>query len=251
MEARSLEGAKRIQEACEEKDIRILTRDSPHYPSKARYPDSPILLFSQGQVPESYRGVAMVGSRRSSAYGRDLARETAFTLAREGDLIISGMAQGIDGQAHRGALQAGGPTLAFLAFGLDLCYPKEHRPLMEAIREKGALLSEYPPGTLPRPEYFPLRNRLISAFSDLVLVVEAGRESGALITARKALCQGKEVYVVPHDLSKRTGQGSNRLLLEEAKCFLGPWQISRGQEEEAVRVPKREVFLTAEEKAIL
>lgn len=170
-----------------------------------------------GRMPEKKRpAVAIVGARRSSAYGNEIARNFARELAKAGVQIISGMAWGIDGCAHEGALEAGGDTFAVLGCGVDVCYPAGHRDLYETIKERGGILSEQPPGMPPLPGFFPARNRIISALSDLVLVVEARRKSGSLITADFALEQGKDVFAVPGRVGDELSQGCLELLKQGA-----------------------------------
>lgn len=176
---------------------------------------------------------------------------TADYLARQGITVVSGMAQGIDGYAHSACLKAGGYTLAFLGSGLDHVYPAQHRALMEAIADKGALLTEYPPSISPHPAFFPQRNRLISAWSDKVLLVEAGEKSGALITARLAKDLGKEVFVLPNEISRSTGRGANQLILEGAKIFLDPSQLLFENLKIKKKRPSTLLALTPDERRIL
>lgn len=135
------------------------------------------------------------------------------------------MAKGIESYAHISCIKNGGYTLAFLGCGVDVCYPSEHKELMDAIILNGAVISEYLPGTSPRAEYFPKRNRLISSWSRKILVVEAAEKSGALITANIALSQGKDVYAPPHEIGSITGKGTNKLLIKDAKMYLEPSQL--------------------------
>ena len=160
--------------------------------------------------------VAIVGTRSASAVGRDLAREIAWGLARAGVVIVSGLALGIDGAAHEGALLAGGRTIAVLGCGLDRCYPAEHVGLARDITARGALISEWSPGTAPVAWRFPRRNRLISGLADAVLFVEGGAKSGAVHTVRFALDQGRDVLVVPRDPGPENNTGPNRMLREGA-----------------------------------
>jgi DNA processing protein len=167
--------------------------------------------------PGDDAAVAIVGSRRATAYGEAVARELAGELARRGITIVSGLARGIDAAAHRGALDAGGTTLAVLGSGLDEIYPPEHRELAAEVTTSGALLSEFPLGTAPLRLHFPRRNRIISGLSLGVVVVEAGVKSGALITAHHALEQGREVFAVPGRVHAQYSEGSNRLIKAGAK----------------------------------
>ncbi len=206
-----------IREACARKGIRVIPLDSEDYPVALRHvPDAPLLLYLAGAVVPLEDSVAVVGSRAPTQQGRQFAGELARDLAAEGWTVVSGMARGIDSAAHDGALRAGGKTVAALGCGVDVVYPPEAGRLRERILERGALLSEYPPGTPPRPRHFPARNRIISGISRGVVVVEASSRSGALITARLALDQGREVMAVPGNPLYPHTAGSNRLIREGA-----------------------------------
>jgi DNA processing protein len=160
-----------------------------------------------------------------------VAAEAAAFLAQQGITVASGLAKGIDSYAHTACLKEGGYTLAFVANGPDICYPPEHRSLMEEILVSGAVLSPYPPGTRPRQEYFPLRNRILSAWIDQILVVEAGERSGALITAGYALEQKQRVFAVPNSIYSPESFGTNRLLQNGAEVYLEPKQLLNLQQE--------------------
>ncbi|MEA1962595.1 MAG: DNA-processing protein DprA [Bacillota bacterium] len=223
---RSLEQAKMILDQAMNHDIKLLTYDDLLYPVAAKkYPEAPMLLYYRGQLRRNCTGVAIVGSRRCTDYGKQVAVHAADFLVRNGIAVISGMAKGIDGYAHTACLKAGGYTLAFLGNGVDICYPREHDALLTGIIENGAVISAYPPGTRPRPEYFPERNALISSWSQKVFVAEAAENSGALITARFAREQGREVYALPHEIHNPTGKGVNRLIAEGAHIYLHPSQL--------------------------
>ena len=191
----------------------------------ARYPasllqtaDPPPLLYAEGQLDWLHvPALAIVGSRRPTAQGRDTARELAHDLAEAGLCIVSGLALGIDGAAHEGGLQGGGGTIAVLGTGLDRLYPPTHRALGLRIAEQGLLLSEYPPGTPPLPAHFPRRNRIIAGLSQGCLVVEAALQSGSLITARLAAEAGREVFAVPGSIHAAQSRGCHALLREGAK----------------------------------
>lgn len=222
----SLDKAYATLEIMEKKNIQLLTYNDPFYPSKAKeYAEAPILFYYKGIIKENMEGVAIVGSRRCSHYGKQIAIEAAEFLAHHHIPVISGMAKGIDGYAHTACLKNGGYTIAFLGNGVDVCYPSEHIELMEAIIENGAVISEYPPQTKSRPSFFPRRNALISSWSKKVLVVEAAEKSGALITAKIAKEQGREVFVPPHEIYSSTGKGTNKLLSKGAKIYLDPSQL--------------------------
>jgi DNA processing protein len=181
-------------------------------------PDPPLVLYYRGALAAlSAVTVAVVGSRRCTAVGARHAREMGASLARSGLCIASGLAVGIDGAAHRGALECGGATVAFLGSGLRQLYPTAHAQLAdEIVASGGALISEYPPGWHPRPRHFPERNRLISGVSRAVIVVEASDKSGSLITARLALEQGRDVYAMPGPVSSAVSRGSHRLVQQGA-----------------------------------
>jgi len=194
--------------------LRLLTWDNPDYPSLLRQSDQPPpLLYVDGHISsEDDWAVAVVGTRHASAYGKQVASRFARGLAENGVTVVSGLALGIDGIAHRAALEAGGRTIAVLGCGLDTIYPDRHRDLAARIRTSGALVSDYPLGTKPEPGNFPPRNRIISGLSLGTLVVEAGIKSGALITVHFALDQGRETFAVPGNIYNRTSAGTNALL---------------------------------------
>ncbi len=195
---------------------------SPAYPERLRrLPDAPALLLVRGTPALLLvRAVAIVGARAPTELGRATARRFAFDLARSGLAVVSGLARGIDAAAHEGALAAGGATLAFQACGPDLVYPAAHRALAERIAGQGAVLTEFLPGTPPLAAYFPLRNRLISALAEAVIVVEARERSGSLVTARCAADQGIDVWAVPGPLDAPTSLGPNRLIQQGARLLL-------------------------------
>jgi len=207
-------------EGLERLGIRALTWHDEAYPPRLKeIYDLPPVLYVRGQLTAADEwAVAVVGTRRGTAYGRQVAEELAGALARSSVSVVSGLARGIDSIAHRATLAAGGRTIAVLANGLDLVYPPEHARLAQEIMERGALISDYPLGTQPRSEYFPRRNRIMSGISLGVLVVEGDVRSGALITARQALEQNREVFAVPGSIYAPACRGTNRLIQEgEAK----------------------------------
>ncbi|MBI4342113.1 MAG: DNA-protecting protein DprA [Candidatus Omnitrophica bacterium] len=210
--ARELERARRQGAA-------IVTPDDPGYPDALRtITDPPVALYLRGTLTEADRvAVAIVGSRHASLYGLQCAEQLAYELALRGVTVVSGLARGIDGAAHRGALRASGRTLAVLGSGLSRVYPDEHRQLAKEIAGHGAVLSEYPMETQPLPRHFPQRNRLISGLSLGVVVVEAAQRSGALITADCALEQGREVFAVPGPMTAVTSHGTHQLLKQGAR----------------------------------
>ena len=186
------------------------------YPTRLKeIDDKPPVLYVRGELrPEDEWAVAVVGTRRATPYGRQTAEHFATDLANHKITVVSGLARGIDAIAHRSALSAGGRTIAVLACGLDLVYPPEHAKLAQEISQQGALISDYPLGTQPRSEYFPRRNRILSAVSLGVLVVEGDVDSGALITARMAIDQNREVFAVPGSIYSPTHRGANLLIRE-------------------------------------
>ncbi len=181
--------------------------------------DPPIGLFHRGPLPDG-KAVAIVGSRRSTAYGREVAEHLGHELAAAGVWVVSGMARGVDAAAHRGAVAAGGPTAAVWGTGPDRVYPAEHRQLAEEIASAGSLVTEFPPGTAPLPHHFPARNRIIAGLVDVVVVVEAAERSGALITARLALDEGRDVMAVPGSVFSRHSAGPNGLIRSGAAPVL-------------------------------
>ncbi len=208
---------------CERFGIQIITPLDSNYPEPLRnIPDPPCVLFMRGTLrPEDSLALAMVGTRHPSLYGRQMATRLAEGFAHSGLTVVSGLARGVDGYSHEGALAAGGRTLAVLGSGLLEIYPPEHVQLAERIVERGALLSESPPHAKPLAESFPRRNRIVSGLSLGVVVVEAGDRSGTMITARHAAEQGREVFAVPGRLTDRTAHGTLRLIRDGASVVLG------------------------------
>ncbi len=203
----------------EKAGARIVIWDDADYPPLLKnLPDAPPVLYIKGQLNAADREwtVAIVGTRRASAYGRQVAEMLATDLARNGITIVSGLARGIDAFAHESALKAGGRTLGVLACGIDQVYPPEHAKLAARIVEQGALLTETPCGSPPEGGNFPARNRIISGLSLGTIVVEAPATSGALITSDRALEQGREVFAVPGNIFAKTSHGTNDLLKEGA-----------------------------------
>lgn len=194
--------------------IRAFALDDPAYPARLReIYGPPIVLYVLGELkPEDEWSVAVVGTRRPTGYGREMTERIVAGLARTGVTVISGLARGIDSQAHRAALDAGGRTIAVLGSGVDVIYPSENARLAQEVIRNGALLSEYPPGTRPDARNFPVRNRIISGLALGTLVVEAGRRSGALITSGFALEQGREVFAVPGSALSLASEGTNNLI---------------------------------------
>jgi DNA processing protein len=204
---------------CREHGIGILTELHDGYPRSLReIHDPPGVLFVRGEIkPDDALAVGIVGTRHGSQYGLRQAERLAGSLARAGLTIVSGLARGIDAAAHRGALAAGGRTIAVLASGVLNIYPPEHDTLAAEVAAGGAVVSESPPRAIPLGGAFPQRNRIISGLSLGVIVVEAGTHSGALITARHAMEQGREVFAVPGNVDNRNAQGCHRLIRDGAK----------------------------------
>jgi DNA processing protein len=196
----------------------------PRYPALlAGIYDPPRRLYLRGARPELLQGpcVAVVGARSCSPYGAQIARRLGRELASAGVVVVSGLARGIDGEAHRGALEAGGVTVAVLGCGIDRDYPRAHAELARRIAATGLLVSEYPPGTEPAPWRFPARNRIVAGLSLATVVVEARERSGGLITADFAVEEGREVFAVPGEITSRLSAGTNALLRSGAAPLLG------------------------------
>lgn len=211
-------------EQIDANQITLLTWLDDTYPRRLKeINQSPPVLYSRGQlIPEDEWAIAVVGTRRVSAYGRQVAEQLGSFLARNGVTVVSGLARGVDAIAQQAALDAGGRTIAVLGNGLDRIYPPENRKLAENIIENGALISDYSVGTPPESSNFPPRNRLISGLSIAVVVVEAGERSGALITASFAAEQGLEVFAVPGNIFAAQSKGTNRLIQKGAHPLLNP-----------------------------
>lgn len=207
-----------VMELVLKHEMTVLTWHDTAYPRALReIEDKPPLLFVRGDLQERDQwAVAVVGTRRATAYGRQVTEQLTADLAGNGITIVSGLARGVDAIAHRAALQTGGRTIGVLACGLDMIYPPEHARLASSITEQGALISEYPPGVEPRGDYFPRRNRILSGLSLGVLVVEADIKSGALITAQQALEQNREVFAVPGSIYSPASRGTNSLIRDSA-----------------------------------
>jgi len=203
----------------EKKGIRLITWEDTDYPPNLKQIyDPPPLLYARGELsPKDQMAVAVVGSRNPTTYGQSAAERLAMGLGRKGVTVISGLARGVDSWAHRGALAAGGRTIGVLGCGLDVVYPPENLELYNRVAAQGAIISEFPLGTPPDSDHFPIRNRVISGLSLGVAVVEATLRSGSLITARLALDQGRDVYAVPGNVDSARSEGTNRLIKEGAK----------------------------------
>ncbi len=225
---KSTEAAEKIIARCDELEIQILTYGDEAYPRRLRQIDRPpVVLYYQGSFPniDNEAAIAIVGTRKCSNYGLLQAKQFAGLIASSGGLVVSGGARGIDSIALNSALNSLMPVVCVVGCGLDQTYPKENRPLFEAVVRHGCMVSEYPPGTPPRKLNFPMRNRIISALSVAVLVVEAPKKSGALITADLALEQGKDLFTLPGNIGVRQCEGSNRILQEGAQLATDGWDL--------------------------
>lgn len=210
-------------EALAEHGVRVITWADEAYPDLLEeIPSSPPVLFARGSAePRFAQALAVVGTRDATPYGRDACEQLCGAAARAGVAIVSGLARGIDAIAHRAALDAGAPTAAVLGGGIDAIYPRENLGLAERIMANGCLLSEYPVGVKARPDHFPRRNRIISGLAQATLVVEAGRSSGALLTADHALEQNREVLAVPGGIFAQSSEGVNRRIRESGAKLVG------------------------------
>ncbi len=214
-------------ELLDRKGVRLVCFNDADYPPLLReIPDSPTVLFVKGNLDfAGAPAIAVVGARNGTQMGYDIARDFAARLARAGFIIVSGMALGIDTYAHRGALEAGGRTIAVLANGPDIVYPRGNQKIRDAVPERGAIVSEYAPGVVARPWYFPIRNRVISGMCVATLVVEASARSGSLITARLAAEQNREVFAIPGSIRSKVSEGTLSLISDGANLVTDPDEI--------------------------
>lgn len=218
---------------CRDHRVGLLTPDAEQYPKRLwNIPSPPLVLYTRGKAEDFDHCVAvsMVGTRRYSDYGRQQAYTIAYDLARGGAIVVSGMAKGIDGFCHRGALDAGGCTVAVLGCGIDRAYPSEHRALMEEIAATGLVLTEFPPGTPPEGRNFPIRNRIISGLSLGTMVVEADERSGAMITAKCAEAQGRDLFALPGKVGDLNSIGTISLIQKGAKAVVSAADILENYE---------------------
>lgn len=213
-----------LEEALVRKGIKTLTWNDSKYPRYLKEINQPPpVLYYRGSIePQDELAIAIVGTRNVTSYGRQLTKDTAAYLAGNGVTIVSGLARGVDAIAHQAALDIGGRTLAVLGSGVDVIYPPEHRKLAEKIIRQGALISDYFPGTQPEGANFPPRNRIISGLSRGTVVIEAGEKSGALITAKFSVDQGREVFAVPGSVLSPMSRGTNNLLASGAIPMTNP-----------------------------
>ena len=227
---KSLDRAQSILEECARKDIFLLTAQDALYPQRLKnIYDPPLLLYGRGSMPlfDEEAAVAVVGTRSCSPYGIRTAERFGFEMSKQGGLVVSGLARGIDAASQLGALRAGGLTAAVLGCGVDVVYPPENDRLYEDGAASGVLLSEYPPGAEPFGWHFPARNRILSGLCLATLVVEAPEKSGALITAATALEQGRDVFAIPGPLDAEGSVGCNRLIRDGAGLATESWDILR------------------------
>ncbi|CDE69133.1 DNA-processing protein DprA [Jutongia huaianensis] len=245
------------EELCK-KEIHFTSLSHPDYPDKLKHiPDPPYSLFYKGSLPAGdIPSVAVVGARNVSHAGLETARQFGRELAENGIAVVSGLARGVDVTAQNGVLTvAGGRTYGVLGCGIDRCYPENHIESYMLMQENGGVISEFCPGMLPYPANFPMRNRIISGLSDGILVIEAGKKSGSLITAELGLDQGKEVFVVPGDIYNPCYIGSNQLIQSGAALVTKTRDILDGlgifmDEDASVRKKKCEVMLETSEKIV-
>lgn len=210
-----------IIENINNKDFHIITINDSEYPKKLRtIYNPPYVLYIRGKQIKDNPMISIVGSRKATPYGRWASYNLSKELVQWGIEVVSGMALGIDTEGHRGALDGDGSTIAVLGCGIDRCYPSSNRELMNRIIDKGSLVSEYPPDTLPLKHHFPARNRIISGLSDGIIVVEAAEKSGSLITVEFGLEQGKEIFALPGNINNINSRGTNKLIKDGAKILL-------------------------------
>ena len=209
------------------KGAHFYTIYSKDYPERLKEISAPpYALYVKGSLPrEDGISVAIVGARQCSSYGESMAKAYAKKLAETDIQIISGMARGIDGISQQSALEAGGKSFGVLGCGVDICYPREHFRLYTQLQEQGGIISEQPLGMQPLKQFFPARNRIISALADVVLVMEAKEQSGSLITADMALEQGKDVYALPGPVTSKLSEGCNRLIKQGAAVLMTPEEL--------------------------
>lgn len=251
---KSLLEAEKVLEKCKRMGIDILTIADEYYPDRLRQiADPPCVLYVKGRLPkiDEELCIAMVGSRKATKHGVETGKLFARELTRQGAIVVTGSAAGIDSAAIMGAVEAGGPVISVLGNGIDMVYPPGHEKVYRSVADFGVLISEHPPGTGPVGMHFPVRNRILSGLSLGTLVVEAAERSGTLITARLALEQNRDVFAIPGDWDALTSRGANHLIQQgEAKLTMGTWDILeeyqhsyphkiRVREESAVRPDKK------------
>jgi DNA processing protein len=249
---RTSETERQIQ-AARATGCQTLAFGAPDFPASLKeLAHMPPVLFARGSLVEAdRRAVAVVGTRQPTVYGRQMAERLGQELAASGVTVVSGLARGIDTFAHRGALAAGGRTVAVLGSGLDVCYPPENRRLRDEIAERGAVLSEFTFGTGPLAMNFPKRNRVVSGLGQAVVAVEAGEKSGVLNTVAWAQDQGRVVFAVPGNLTSPKSVGTDRLIRDGARPLLGVEDVLTEIGVAVRRAERREIPVTDEEKPVL
>lgn len=207
--------------------IKFITIEDPEYPNRLKNIETkPLCLYVKGEVPDETKpSAAIIGARNCTNYGREMSRWFGAELAKAGIQIVSGMALGIDGAGQEGAILGGGKTFGILGSGVDVCYPKSHWNLYHDIMNQGGVLSEQPPGSPPLASHFPMRNRIISGLSDCIIVMEAKKKSGSLITVELALEQGKDIFALPGRVTDAQSEGCNGLIKEGAQILSSPGDI--------------------------
>jgi DNA processing protein len=242
-------------EKARDAGVTIITADSAAFPaSLSKTPDPPLILYCKGDLRQE-DGVAIVGTRKPTHYGLTVTRRIASELAAAGMTIVSGCARGIDTEAHKGALAAGGRTVAVLACGIDIAYPPENKSLLEEICRSGAVVTENPFGTKPEAGYFPARNRIISGLSRGTVIIEATEDSGSLITAKYALEQGRKLFAVPGSIVAPSSRGANSLIKQGAILVESSRDIFeglgvKGNKAERKQGTERKTALVGEEETV-
>ena len=236
--------------SLEIRNIQLLLPEEETYPEHLKHiPDPPMTLFCKGKLPEDdVMSVAVIGARECSEYGRYVAQGLGKALGEQGVQVISGMARGVDGISQMAALEGGGASFAVLGCGVDICYPSTNQELYDRLLQEGGVLSPFPPGTKPRPQNFPPRNRIVSGLADIVIVVEARDKSGTLITVDMALEQGREVYVVPGRITDRLSDGCNKLIKQGAGVILSPYDFLEEIVQSGNVIPKKETAVKEQGK---
>ncbi len=248
--------AQKELEKAEKEKVRILFIKDKEFPEKLKtisYP--PLFLYVKGNFLQDKNLIAIIGSRKPTSYGKEVAYKFSKKLAENNVGIVSGLARGIDSISHIGALDSGGYTIGVLGCGVDIVYPAENRELFKKIiKNGGAIISEFPFGTKPKKENFPMRNRIISGLCEGIVVIEAGRKSGTLITAKWALNQGREVFAIPGSVFSSQSEGTHYLIKEGANMITSPEEIldyfGWKKEVDSLKI-KKEIEVTEEEKEIL
>ncbi len=239
-----------IADTWRKKAIQICSYSDSNYPKLLLNTyNPPMLLYYRGTLPQHDNLIAIVGARKASAYGKNVSHMLAEQLAAAGMCVVSGAARGIDRAAHEGALLKG-QTVAVLGCGVDVAYPPENKKLLDEISEKGVVISEYAPGTVPHPAFFPARNRIINGMSKGVLVVEAAERSGALITADYALEEGRDVFAIPGSIFSASSKGTHRLLKQGAKIVDTVEDILEEYSIAVFKADEKEIHLNVEERKV-